>query len=159
MCDPIAYPEFTSPIYKAVGYHPDQTGVSNVGVFVKCGDLIGYADNSGTTSGDHLHFGIKPQMEGEPDGIWYNYAQSNGYMGAVDPTPYWTGETAANYVVEEQIIAKAQAVVSMQQQEIDASKANNVPIAPEESAKVGGILESVVAVLNAILSLFIKGRQ
>src|ERR1035437_7038364 len=47
MCDPVVHPEFTSPIYKAVGFKPDQTGVSNTSCNVQNGNLIGYADNTG----------------------------------------------------------------------------------------------------------------
>lgn len=89
LCDQIKEPKFTSPVYKAVGYRPDQTGVSQVGVSVKCGDLIGYADNTGASSGDHLHFGLKPQAKNESNGAWLNFEQNNGYGGAIDPAPYF----------------------------------------------------------------------
>ena len=88
MCDPIKEPQFASPIYKAVGYKPDQTGVSQLGWQVKAGDLIGYADNTGASTGDHLHFGLKPQAQNESNGAWYNTEQLNGYNGAIDPFPF-----------------------------------------------------------------------
>lgn len=63
----------------------------NSGMQVKVGDLIGYADNTGLSTGDHLHFGLKPQGVGEGNGDWYNVAQNNGYLGAIDPSPYLNG--------------------------------------------------------------------
>jgi murein DD-endopeptidase MepM/ murein hydrolase activator NlpD len=93
LCDSILEPQFTSPIYKAVGYKPDQTGVSQLGVVVKCGDLLGYADNTGASTGDHLHFGLKPQLQNESNGAWYNTEQKNGYNGAIDPMPFFNKHT------------------------------------------------------------------
>jgi hypothetical protein len=73
-------PQFKPPI-----------ATDGTGTPIKAGDLLGYADNTGVTSGDHLHFGLKPQAPGEDNGLWYNVAQNNGYLGAIDPTPYFNG--------------------------------------------------------------------
>ena len=50
---------------------------------VKAGDLIGYADNTGFSTGDHLHFGLK--LVDEKGTI----NKDNGYYGAIDPMPYY----------------------------------------------------------------------
>lgn len=54
------------------------------GQFVRTGDLLGFCDNTGYSSGDHLHFGLKPKsLDGNS-----NIASNNGYYGAIDPMPY-----------------------------------------------------------------------
>ncbi len=59
-----------------------------VNQLVKVGDVIGYADNTGFSFGDHLHFGLKPEDVGEEEWKWYNLEPNNGFYGAIDPTPY-----------------------------------------------------------------------
>jgi hypothetical protein len=78
--DSVKEPQYKSPI----------EGHSN-GVPVRVGDLIGYADNTGLSTGDHLHFGLKTQALNEADGAYYNLDQNNGYLGAIDPSPYLNG--------------------------------------------------------------------
>jgi len=50
---------------------------------LKTGDLLGYADSTGYSSGDHLHFELK-----EVDFYGRVLNQDNGYFGAVDPLPF-----------------------------------------------------------------------
>ena len=54
---------------------------------VKMGDLIGFCDNTGASSGDHLHWAMKPCHS---DGKSKN--KRNGYYGAEDFTPWYTNE-------------------------------------------------------------------
>lgn len=49
---------------------------------IKSGDLIGLADSTGASSGDHLHDGFKPLNSGRIKDKKY---PANGYTGAVDP--------------------------------------------------------------------------
>lgn len=78
--------------FKTIYWHLDRAdAVVKTGQKVKAGDLIGYADNTGFSTGDHLHFGLKPQEWNETDWSWGNSAQNNGFLGAIDPTPYWNG--------------------------------------------------------------------
>ena len=55
---------------------------------VRVGDVIGYADNTGMSTGSHLHIGLKPCTK-QGDFIIENLEQSNGYFGSIDPAPYW----------------------------------------------------------------------
>jgi hypothetical protein len=82
LCDPVKEPQFASPVLKATINSP---------IPVKAGDVIGYADSTGVSTGDHLHFGVKPVGKGEPANTWYNLEQNNGMYGAIDPNPYFNG--------------------------------------------------------------------
>ena len=59
-----------------------------VGQRVRIGDIVGYADSTGLSTGDHLHFGLKPQYQGANEWTWFNAEQNNGYFGGIDPEPY-----------------------------------------------------------------------
>jgi len=79
-CDSTKEPQFRSPIEG----HAD-------GVQVKAGDLIGYADNTGLSTGDHCHWGLKPMRWSSLVSDYVNIEQDNGYLGSIDPTPYCNG--------------------------------------------------------------------
>jgi len=99
--------------FKTIYWHLTKAdAVVKTGQKVKAGDLIGYADNTGLSTGDHLHFGLKPQAWNENDWIWYNVEQNNGYLGAIDPLPYFNG-----YYAED-----AQKVFTILQRIIDTLK-------------------------------------
>lgn len=63
---------------------------------VKLGDTIGYADSTGLSSGDHVHFFIKPITRF--GNRWNNARQNNGYGGCVDPSFYMSQYSAQDYV-------------------------------------------------------------
>lgn len=106
LCDPGKEPKYASPIFKALG-----GANSGKGIQVKVGDLIGYADSTGLSTGDHLHFGLKPVVGGTPSNVgdaadvkagdWVSLYADNEYLGAIDPTPYFNGYFApqANEVI------------------------------------------------------------
>jgi hypothetical protein len=83
MVNPVEDSKFTSPLANATPEKP---------VWVKAGDIIGYADSSGLSTGTHVHWGLKALVkEGE---TFYNLNQKNGMYGAIDPNPYLNGKFA-----------------------------------------------------------------
>lgn len=75
---------------------------------VKTGDILGLADNTGISTGSHLHFGLKPVYQGEQEWQWSNVEQENGYYGAIDPAPFWTGIHAQDVTAWVKLIAAVQ---------------------------------------------------
>ena len=55
------------------------------GDIVKTGDKIAEVDNTGFSTGNHLHFGLKPVLQGEQEWQWENLLQNNGFKGAINP--------------------------------------------------------------------------
>lgn len=111
--------------FKTIYWHLMKAdAVVKTGQKVKAGDLIGYADNTGTSTGDHLHFGLKPQAwNGESDWTWYNVAQSNGFLGAVDPTPYFNGYYAQD---AQRVFAILSKLLGILKQELTLVQSNAI---------------------------------
>ena len=55
------------------------------------GNLIGYADSTGLSSGDHVHWGLKKVIVQEfgSKKVTSTLDTGNGYYGAIDPAPYF----------------------------------------------------------------------
>ncbi len=75
----------------------DKSIVVNVGDTVVIGQPLGLSNNTGQTTGPHLHFSIIPMAT---DGSRRALAGiGNGYKGCVDPTPYcpWLPEPMVQF--------------------------------------------------------------
>jgi murein DD-endopeptidase MepM/ murein hydrolase activator NlpD len=93
--------------FKTIYWHllPDSERVK-VDQEVKCGDIIAQCDSTGVLQGvkygpdklSHLHFGLKPQVQGEAAFVWMNAEPSNGYGGAIDPAHFFNGFYAKDVV-------------------------------------------------------------
>lgn len=71
-----------APGYKTIYWHHLENKVK-VGDEVKAGDLLALGNNTGLSTGDHLHFGLK-LLDNSNNVL----NRDNGYDGAVDPWPY-----------------------------------------------------------------------
>ena len=85
--------------YKTIYWHLQQNSfLVKPGDIVQIGQPIARADNTGMSTGTHLHFGLKPLYQGEQDWEWWNVEQENGYKGSIDPAPY-----LLNYYAEDEV--------------------------------------------------------
>ena len=82
--------------YKHRYWHLEKHAVK-VGDMVETGDLIAYTDNTGLSTGSHLHRGLKPVSKGA-DGVFHNKLQGNGYFGGIDMMPFFKNIYVLDYV-------------------------------------------------------------
>jgi murein DD-endopeptidase MepM/ murein hydrolase activator NlpD len=61
--------------------------VVKAGRWVQEGELLGYMDSTGFSTGHHLHFGIRPQWSKDGNS-WSQMFKDNGYFGYIDPEPF-----------------------------------------------------------------------
>lgn len=73
---------------------------------VMTGQLIGYADSTGFSTGDHLHFEIK-----ETDNKGNTLNNGNGYFGAVNPLPLMYPDEARGVHVTRLMIERVAAAL------------------------------------------------
>lgn len=102
---------------------------------VKTGDLIGYADSTGASSGDHLHYAMKFSDENS----WFTIDGDNGYNGAMDFSRWFENKFILdvqgpppiqhfNFVVNLSYGKKSVDILNLQKAlQIDGSFPSNVP--------------------------------
>jgi len=127
----------------------NENGVT--GYKVKAGDLLGYADSTGLSTGDHLHFGLKPMFGKDPyEGL--NIEQSNGYYGAIDPNPYFNGKYAADANIPNYMFTKSlfygQSGTEVKELQIKLKRLGYFPQAQEATGFYGTITRNAVFVFQ-----------
>jgi hypothetical protein len=76
-------------IFKHIFWHFKMGGLKvQVGQILESGDLIGYGDSTGYSTGNHLHRGLKKQYKDELD-RYQTLDTNNGFNGAIDPASYF----------------------------------------------------------------------
>lgn len=80
---------------------------------VMAGTVLALSNNTGLSTGSHLHFGLKPVYQGENEWTWWNQEQDNGYKGSIDPAPFFSGIHAEDV---QGVIAKYQNVIAFLKQ-------------------------------------------
>jgi murein DD-endopeptidase MepM/ murein hydrolase activator NlpD len=87
--------------YFKIRYWHQHINLVNLGDKVKIGQVIALADNTGYSSGSHLHYELKPvKVTFNKDGSikkTVNILQDNGYYGAINPQPYMLDEFASEF--------------------------------------------------------------
>lgn len=87
--EPVTFRDGSESYAKTIYWHLKKDSLLVTGgQEVKAGQQIGGADNTGFSTGSHLHYSLKPIARGENDWTWYNVEQSNGLGGNIDPAPY-----------------------------------------------------------------------
>lgn len=144
LCDYVKEPGFKSPV---LDYQQKHNGKP---MPTKKGDVIGYADNTGLSTGDHCHFGLKALKPGRPIndgqdaadigiGNWVTLDYGNGYLGALNPVPYFNGHYANELQDEPLSPADQVAVIAAQTQ-------------ASGNSKLAAQLWSIVGVIKAFLT-------
>ena len=119
-CDVIT--EDKDGIFKHTFYHFKLDGLRiETGQVLESGDLIGYGDSTGISTGNHLHRQLKVQEKNE-QGIYHTIDKDNGYNGAVDPALYLTNIFVRDYIATllkqqisliQQILAKLKKILAL----------------------------------------------
>jgi murein DD-endopeptidase MepM/ murein hydrolase activator NlpD len=103
------------PDVASASEYPFQIPTDRSFTAVKAGQFLGYSDNSGynpnpaesESTGPHLHMAVMPA-----DKNWQALNPNNGFLGCVDPTPFYNGKFAEDIATEEQIVQRSAAVVT-----------------------------------------------
>ena len=98
--------------------YPFQIPTDGSLIAVKAGQFLGYTDNSGygrESTVTHLHMGVMPA-----DKNWNALQSSNGFVGCVDPQPFYNTQFAEDIGTEQAIVDQVAKVTAIVQQATDA---------------------------------------
>ncbi len=106
---------------KTIYWHLDYVNKSKfqVGQKVTIDDTY-ICDSTGFSTGPHLHFGLKFCVRRE-EMTWQNVDYGNGYLGAVDPMPYFVNFYAQDGTI---VISTLQKIVNVFNQILSGLKNN-----------------------------------
>jgi len=99
-----------------------QSNVVSIGDTVTEGQLIAYSDNTGNTTGPHLHLNLC-----QTDKNGYRINQDNGYKGFIDPAPYLSTSNPQNEL--------EQCKIEREQNRLDRDKNWNLHLSDQEQIK------------------------
>jgi Peptidase family M23 len=121
------YIQIVGPQYKTIYAHLQKALVAN-GALVSEGQVIGLSDNTGNSSGPHLHFGVKPIPQDN----------NNGYFGAIDPQPLITGDTNLDYKALYELLKTERDTVTYPRIELLQNERDKVlyPLIEQQKAKI-----------------------
>jgi murein DD-endopeptidase MepM/ murein hydrolase activator NlpD len=91
--------------FRHIYWHFLEGGIKvQAGQTIETGDLLGLGDNTGTSTGDHLHRGMKKVVK-DLYGNWLTADYTEDYKGAIDPTAYFKNIFVLDYIatLEEKI--------------------------------------------------------
>ena len=83
---------------------------------VETGEIVGYSDNTGASTGNHLHWGLKFCVNGE------TINNDNGFLGAVDPMPYCNMYTPIQFLELKQKVTLLQKIIELYKQILGKTK-------------------------------------
>jgi len=69
------------------------------GQIINTGTIIGYADNTGNSTGSHVHRDLKKVSKNE-NGNYVVLNKDNGYFGAIDPKPFLVNKFVVDIMTE-----------------------------------------------------------
>ncbi len=87
----------------------------NIGDKVKAGDWIGVSDNTGYSSGNHLHFELQP-MDKDKGGHLYLVSPQGNIADAVSVEPYFNGNFAQDIPIQNALIVALTRLVELYKQ-------------------------------------------
>lgn len=84
------------------------------GDILESGEIIGYGDSTGFSTGNHLHYDLKKVRKNE-NGTYTTLNWNNGVKGAIDPTPYFKNKFILDVMKElsEECLTLAQKVLKL----------------------------------------------